>query len=246
MTRTLDIQHNLNSIRERIAEAALTAGRSAQDIRLVAVSKTYPVEAVVAAYEAGQRDFGENRPEEAQPKIKAVQQALPDSDLAWHMIGHIQSRKARLVVTGFAMVHSVDRLSIAQKLSAIAVQHDTMLPVLLECNVSGEASKSGFAAAGWEQDAVVRQALLHTFAAIAALPGLKVNGLMTMAPFVDDDHVVRGTFASLRNLREHLRESIPEADWQHLSMGMSGDFELAIAEGATFVRVGTAIFGHRI
>ncbi|MFN2108474.1 MAG: YggS family pyridoxal phosphate-dependent enzyme, partial [Anaerolineae bacterium] len=161
----------------------------------------------------------------------------------WHMIGHIQRRKAPLVVQHFDMVHSIDRLAVAQKLSALAVDAERELPVLLECNVSGEVSKYGYQAAGWEKDPALRERLYAEVAAILALPGLRLEGLMTMAPIVDDAEAARPVFASLRALRDAFREHFPDVTLPHLSMGMTDDFEVAVEEGATLVRVGRAIFG---
>ncbi len=243
---TQHIGRQLNTVRERIAEAALRSGREPEAVRLVAVTKTFPVPAVLAAWEHGQRDFGESRPREGADKAYAVAQVLPEGPRpVWHMIGHIQRRKAKWVIAQFDIVHSIDRRELAERLSAQAVKAKREIPVLLECNVSGEASKHGYAAAGWEADAATRQALLDEAAAVLALPGLRLEGLMTMAPFVDDAEIVRPVFASLRGLRDLLRERFPQATWPHLSMGMTDDFEVAIEEGATLVRIGRAIFGAR-
>ena len=149
------------------------------------------------------------------------------------------------MVQHFDFVHSVDRMAVAQKLSRLAVDAARTLPILLECNVSGEASKYGYQLAGWEHDPDLRQTFFDEVAQVLALPGLRLEGLMTMAPLVDDPEEVRPVFASLRGLRDALREAFPGADWQHLSMGMSADFEVAVEEGATLIRVGRAIFGAR-
>ncbi|MBN1247872.1 MAG: YggS family pyridoxal phosphate-dependent enzyme [Anaerolineae bacterium] len=241
---------------------------------LVAVTKTFPPEMIIAAWEAGQRHFGENRPEEGAEKIPQVMRDIaarhitllaltdadrteqdaeaeattpePDSDIPiWHMIGHIQSRKTEMVVTYFDIVHSVDRYKIAHRLSVQGTAADREIPVLLECNVSGEESKYGYAASGWEHDPAVRTALLDEAKRVVALPGLRVAGLMTVGPFVDDPEEIRPVFASLRALRDFLQEHIAEVDWHHLSMGMTSDYEVAVAEGATLVRIGRAIFGAR-
>lgn len=237
------LTENLKRVQAAIAEAALRAGRPPESVQLVAVSKTFPPAAVQAAWSLGQRDFGENRPEEGATKIPEVQAALGDARPVWHMIGPIQRRKAPLVVTHFDYVHSLDRLAVAQKLSALAVAAGKVLPVLLECNVSGEASKHGYAVAGWEQDAAVRGAFYTEVAAVAALPGLRLSGLMTMAPIVPAAEDARPVFTSLRALRDALRDQFPAQPLDQLSMGMSDDFSVAIAEGATFVRIGRAIFG---
>lgn len=240
-----EIAHNLARVQERIAEAALRAGRDPAGVTLVAVSKTFPPEAVVAAYQAGVRHFGENRVEEGEAKIPAVHAVLSGPRPTWHMVGHVQSRKAREAVAHFDFVHSVDRLKIARRLSDFACAAGRTLPVLLECNVSGEETKFGFDLQGWEQDAARREAFFAAVAEILALPGLDVQGLMTMAPIAADPEDVRPVFVSLRALRDALRERFPERDWRHLSMGMTDDFEVAVEEGATLVRIGRAIFGER-
>lgn len=242
------IAANLRQVHARMAEAALRAGRDPADVLLVAVSKTFPVEAILEAYAAGQRDFGENRPEEGATKIPLVKERLGISSIGpvWHMIGHIQSRKADLVAAHFDLVHAVDRLKLAVKLNQLACEAGRQIPVLLECNVSGEASKYGYVAAGWETNSAVREAFRDEVAQVVLLPGLRVEGLMTMAPISDDARIARRVFASLRGLRDYLREAFPVAGWMHLSMGMSDDFEAAIAEGATLVRIGRAIFGARL
>jgi pyridoxal phosphate enzyme (YggS family) len=162
----------------------------------------------------------------------------------WHLIGHVQSRKARDAAGRFHLIHSVDSLKLAQKLSQHCPAGATQ-PILLECNVSGEASKNGFAVAGWEQDATLREAFFAQVEPILALPNVPVQGLMTIAPIVATPAEARPFFASLRALRDALRERFPQADWRHLSMGMTDDFPAAIAEGATLIRVGRAIFGSR-
>lgn len=238
------IPTNLTRIRARIAEAALRAGRDPDTVRLVAVTKTCPVDAILAAWECGQRDFGENRPEEGAQKVieTAARLAAENEKPAWHMIGHVQRRKANLVVAHFDVVHAIDRLALAQKLSALAVEAGRELPVLLECNVSGETSKYGYAAAGWELDPALRERLADEVAAVSALPALRLEGLMTMAPIADNAERVRPIFASLRALRDALRERFPDVALPHLSMGMTDDFEVAVEEGATLVRVGRGIF----
>lgn len=238
------IAENLQHVRARIADAALRAGRAPESVRLVAVSKTHPPEALLAAWEAGQQDFGENRPEEGAEKIPQVLAQLSERP-TWHMIGHIQRRKAGLVVAHFDCVHSVDRLALAEKLSALAQTAGRVLPVLLECNVSGEASKAGYNLSGWERDPALREVFFAQVELLLTLPGLRVEGLMTMAPLTDDPGEARPVFASLRALRETLRERFPAHPLSHLSMGMTDDFEVAIEEGATLVRIGRAIFGAR-
>jgi len=241
------VRKNLEAVRARIAEAALRAGRAPSDVQLVAISKTFPVEAVLAAWQAGARDFGENRVGEGERKIPKVKAALPDAHLIWHMVGHIQRRKASRVVENFDVIHSIDRLVLAEKLSLEITNLDMEMeiPALLECNVSGEASKYGFDLAGWEQTPSARDALFADIEAMLDLPGLRLAGLMTMAPIVDDPEEVRPVFASLRSLLDALQERFPQVAWRHLSMGMTDDFEVAVEEGATLVRIGRAIFGER-
>jgi len=240
-----DIAYNLARLQERMAEAALRVGRDPAEVALVAVAKTFPAQTVVAAYQAGVLHFGENRVEEAATKIPAVHAAVSGPRPTWHMVGHVQSRKARTVVDHFDYVHSVDRLKIARRLSRFAQEAGRTLPVLLECNVSGEEAKFGFALPGWQRDEAQRKAFFATVEEIMALPGLSMQGLMTLAPLVADPETVRPVFASLRGLLDDLRDRFPAQDWRHLSMGMTDDFEVAIEEGATMVRVGRAIFGPR-
>jgi PLP dependent protein len=223
------IEKRLQAVKSRIARACAAAGRDPRDIVLVAVSKTFPADAVRAAHAAGQRDFGENHAQDAVAKIDA----LADLDLVWHFIGPIQSNKTRTIAAHFAWVHSIDRLKIAERLAA---QRPGQLPPLQACiqvNVSGEATKSGVAPA--EAPALAR--------AVAALPRLQLRGLMAIPEPTDDPALQRRRFESLRDLRNRLAADGLALDT--LSMGMSDDFESAIAAGATMVRVGTAIFGAR-
>jgi hypothetical protein len=240
-----DIEQNLAQVRERMAEAALRAGRDPAAVTLVAVSKTFPVAYAVEAYHCGVRDLGENRVGEGMEKIPAVNAELDGPPPTWHMIGHIQSRKARDVPPYFDYVHSVDRLKIARRLSRYAQEAGRTLPVLLECNVSGEESKYGFDLADWRTQQKKRQRFFDAVEAMRELPGISIRGLMTMAPFVDDEQIIRPVFTGLRALQETVRERFPDIDWQHLSMGMTDDFEIAIEEGSTMVRIGRAIFGAR-
>lgn len=234
VTRTEEIAARLNEVRARMAAAAQRVGRRPSDVRLVAVSKTYPLEDIEAALAAGQVDFGENRLEELWPKVKAAQERRLDA-IRWHMIGAIQSRKSRDAVGPFVLIHSVDRVKIAQRLSRDAVAANCVLNVLLEVNVSGEASKHGFTPGE----------LLVTAGDLLALPGLHICGLMTMAPFEVEPERTRPVFHGLRGLRDELAERYPQGEWRELSMGMTNDFEIAIEEGATIVRIGSAIFGPR-
>jgi pyridoxal phosphate enzyme (YggS family) len=231
------LAERLRAIRERIGAAAGRANRSPDGIQLVAVSKTVPVEILRDAHALGLRVFGENRVQEAQEKIATL--ALPD--LRWELIGHLQTNKANRTVELFARVQSVDSVRLAQALSARAAALGQTLPVLLEVNVAGEASKSGFAS----------EAVVDAARAIAALPALRPEGLMTIAPLVDDPEEARPVFRALRELRDWLREAVPLASagsdggWSELSMGMSDDYAVAIEEGATLIRLGRALFGAR-
>lgn len=228
------IAANLVAIRERMADAAVRARRTPEDVALVAVSKTHPFAAVRAAFDAGQRDFGENRLEELWPKIVAAEESGLTERIRWHMIGSIQGRKTDQVIGPIALVHSVDRLKIAQRISRDAETASCVVSVLLEVNVSGEESKHGFA-----PDEVRDQ-----WTDLARLPGIRIEGLMTMAPLVIDAEETRPIFRDLRRLRDELA-ALHRAELPHLSMGMTNDFEVAIEEGATLVRIGTAIFGSR-
>ncbi len=233
------IRANLARIWERIASAATRAGRDPANVKLVAVTKNRPPEAVRAAYACGVRDVGENRVYEALEK----QAALADlRDLRWHMIGHVQRRKARDVVGRFVLVHSVDSVRLARELDKRAARANvSRVDVLLEVNVSGEPTKYGFRVVTPEDEGP----FLEAVAEILSLPRLQVHGLMTMAPLVADPEETRLYFVALRRLRDRLTEEFPEEDWSQLSMGMSNDFEVAVEEGATIVRIGTAVFGEQ-
>jgi pyridoxal phosphate enzyme (YggS family) len=231
------LEANLRSVQEQVAAAALRAGRDPTGITLVAVTKTRPPAVMKAAYDLGLRHFGENRVEEAEAKIAA----LPD-DITWHMIGHIQSRKAKRIVPQFDMVHSMDSVRLARRIDRLIAGRPGPLPVLLECNVSGEESKYGLDASHWAKDSTQWNALVTTIEEIVALPNLQIQGLMTMAPIVADPEQTRPVFVRLRALRDGLADAFPQVDWRHLSMGMTDDFSVAIEEGATMVRIGRAIF----
>lgn len=223
------ISARLQNIAERIAQAAIVSGRDPSEVQLLAVSKTWPAESVREAAAAGQRAFGESYVQEAIDKLDA----LAGLGLEWHFIGPLQSNKTRPVANAFAWVHSVDRLRIAQRLSEQRDVHLPPLQVCIQVNVSGEASKSG----------VAPDALPDLARAVAALPRLQLRGLMTIPEATSDVVLQRARFATLRQLKDGLVASGLPLDT--LSMGMSDDLEAAIAEGATIVRVGTAIFGSR-
>ncbi|HDN79814.1 MAG TPA: YggS family pyridoxal phosphate-dependent enzyme [Chloroflexi bacterium] len=230
----VDIEANLRRVRERIAEAALRKGRRPEDITLVAVTKTIDPERILIAARLGVKHFGENRVQEALRKIPVVNQAL-GTPPTWHMVGHLQTNKVRKALGIFDFIHSVDSVRLAREINKRAGRESKVIPILLEVNISGEATKFGFAPE--EVEDAVRE--------ILSFPNLSVQGLMTIAPIVNDPEEARPFFRRLRELRDYLAEQFPQIDWKHLSMGMTDDFEVAIEEGATMVRLGRAIFGER-
>jgi pyridoxal phosphate enzyme (YggS family) len=236
--KKLSISDNLDWIADRIQTAANKVGRKESQIRLVVVTKGHPLEMVRQAVEAGVRDIGENYVEESIPKINAIGGV---GGLEWHMIGHIQSRKARKVVENFNWVQSLDSRRLAIRLDRFAGELGKQIPVLLESNVSGEESKFGFTA--WNE--LEWSEFVEEVAPILELKNLKVEGLMTMPPLFPDPNQARPFFIRLRKLRDYLSSQFPTHNWHELSMGMSADFEIAIQEGATIVRIGTAILGPR-
>jgi len=235
----------VESIRERylqaqdnIAKAARSVGRDPSQVKLVVVTKTQPMEVVRAAIEAGISILGENYPEEGVMKIQYMSGV---SAVEWHMIGHVQSRKAQLVAQNFNFLHSLDSLKLAEKLDRACKEAGRMLAVLLEFNVGGEKSKSG-----WDASDESRwSTLLDEVRAVIALPNLQVRGLMTMPPLGTTAEFSRPFFQKLKRLQETLRAQFPQADLSELSMGTSADYEVAVQEGATFVRIGTSIVGAR-
>jgi pyridoxal phosphate enzyme (YggS family) len=232
-----DIRIRYERVQAQIQAAAMKAGRAPEAVRLVVVTKTHPLDAVLAAIQAGARVLGENYAEEAVQKIGAI----ASSQVEWHMIGHVQSRKADLVAQNFHMIHSLDSLKLANRLSRFCVESGRSLTALLECNVSGEESKFGYAA--WDDNG--REALCRDIEQMLALPNLKLSGLMTMPPLADDPEESRPFFRRLRELAEFLSKRFPQTGWEQLSMGTTADFTVAVEEGATLVRVGTAIMGPR-
>jgi len=229
------IAHNLENVRQRIAAACARAHRDPTSVMLVVVSKTAGVQEMLAAYRAGVRHFGENRTEDALPKIAEVQNALAalgEPRPTWHMIGHLQRRKVRDAMPAFDIVHSVDSVGLAQEINKRLIPLEKKMPMLLEVNVSGEESKYGFAPADVAAAAGQMQTLLQ----------VRLCGLMTMAPIVSEAEGARPYFRALRELRDDLARRFPLMQWTELSMGMTDDFEPAIEEGATLVRVGRAIF----
>jgi pyridoxal phosphate enzyme (YggS family) len=219
----VDIAANLREVQGRIARACERSHRSPDEVTLVVVTKEVGISAIRAAFDCGIRDFGENRVQEAEDKIAQLSDLRPD--VTWHMVGHLQSNKARTAVELFDIIHSIDSVRLAEILGR---RVEKAFPVLLQVNVSGEATKSGFAVN--EVGMAVGE--------IRQLPNLKMMGLMTIAPFVADPEEVRPVFRELRELRDSL-------GLEHLSMGMTDDFEVAVEEGATMLRIGRAIFGER-
>jgi hypothetical protein len=228
---------NYQRVMEQLDRAARSAGRDPAAVRLVVVTKGHPFKTVQQALAIGLRIFGENYAEEGIAK----KLACTTVGVEWHMIGHVQSRKARPVVEHFDWLHSLDRLKLAVRLDQFAGELGRKLPVLLECNVSGEETKFGWPA--WEESGWAT--LAQEIALVLALPNLEVRGLMTMAPFLPDPQQARPYFVRLRRLQEFLSGRFSSVDWRELSMGMSADFEVAVQEGATIVRIGTAILGPR-
>ncbi len=232
------MRENLERIRERVERAASRCRRAADEIAIVAVSKTFPAEAILAAYSLGLRHFGENRVQEFESK----RAGLGEIDADWHLIGHLQSNKARRAVELFGAIDSVDSLALATKLNMIcaevAAEASQLLPVLIEVRLAPEDSKNG----------VTPEELPGVIEEMLSLPLLELRGLMAIPPYFDDVERVRPYFRRLRELRDAMREEFVAGDsrlLRELSMGMSHDFEIAIEEGATQIRVGTALFGSR-
>ncbi len=227
----MTIEHNLLQIQERIKQAALRCNRDPSAIRLVVVSKTISSEKVKEAINAGVTICGENYIQEARIKIEQIGRTIE-----WHFIGHLQSNKAKYAVQLFDLVHSVDSVSLATELNKEAQKRDKILPVLIQVNISGENTKSGIAS----------EQTLQLLTVLSSMQNLSVQGLMTMPPWFGNSEDARPYFVALRKIREDLlQKEIKNVQLSELSMGMSGDFEVAIEEGATLVRIGTAIFGAR-
>jgi pyridoxal phosphate enzyme (YggS family) len=226
------IAARLADIRTRIADAAISAGRDPSSIRLIAVSKTFSIDAIREAYAAGQRDFGENRVQEALQKIAAG----ADLEIRWHLLGHLQTNKARKAAPAFSAIHSIDSVELLQKVDAAAAEAGRTPELLIQVDLAGEATKFGAAP----------EEISPLFDAAARCRAARVVGLMMLPPIPDTAEDARPWFRRLRDLRDQwLAAGVPASMLMELSMGMSGDFEVAIEEGATMVRVGTAIFGSR-
>lgn len=227
-----EIAERLAAVRRRIDAAAASSGRDPAAVRLVAVSKSFPIDAVRAAYAAGHRDFGENRVQEALSKMAAG----ADLEIRWHLLGHLQANKARKAAPAFAMIHSLDGPDLLQRIDRAAADTGSRPELLVQVDLAGEATKHG----------APPSALPRLFEAAAACRAARLVGLMLLPPLPETPEDARPWFRRLRELRdEHLASGVPPAMLRELSMGMSGDFEVAVQEGATLVRVGTAIFGSR-
>ncbi len=225
------IQENLKQVQENIREACKRAGRNAEEVHLISVSKTKPVEMIREAYNAGSRDFGENKVQEMCDKVP-----LLPTDIRWHMIGHLQTNKIKYIIDKAYRIHSVDSLHLAEAVSREAVKHNVPANILLEVNVAEEESKFG----------VHTDEVMNLVQAVSKLPNIQIKGLMTIAPFVENPEENRQYFRILRQLAVDIsRKSIDNVTMNELSMGMTGDYQIAVEEGATWVRVGTGIFGER-
>ena len=225
------IADNIRLVEKNIADAAANSGRRPEDVRLIAVSKTKPVQMIKEAYDTGIRDFGENRVQEIVEKYP-----LLPSDIRWHLIGHLQTNKVKYIIDKVCMIHSVDSHKLAEEISRQAARHNVTMDILIEVNVAGEETKFGV---GPEDTAALCEQ-------VSRLPGIRIRGLMTVAPFVDDPDENRPVFCTLRQLLVDIgAKNIDNVTMDILSMGMSNDYTVAITEGATLVRVGTSIFGQR-
>jgi pyridoxal phosphate enzyme (YggS family) len=235
----MNIRNNYLSVVDRIIKAAKSAGRDPDSIHLVVVTKTQTADTIQAVIDAGANNLGENYIEEAIPKINMLKH---NPGINWHMIGHVQSRKAAYVCEYFQFLHSLDSVKLAEKISRHAVEAKKTIPVWLELNVGGEITKSGWNI--WEDDKWVN--IVPDFEKVIGLPGIKLLGLMTIPPYSIDPEISRPYYKKLRKFQEFLIKQFDLNDFNELSMGMSADFEIAIQEGSTCLRVGQAILGPRI
>lgn len=239
MSDLAHIQDNIKRLRERIVTTALQVGRSPDEIAIVAVSKTFPVEFIAEALKAGITDIGENRVQEAEPKIKAVRNLIQpgiESSTHWHLVGHLQSNKARKAIELFNLIHSIDSLSLAQRLSDLGFERNKPVEILLQVNTSREQSKSG----------IKPEKTVDLAGKICQMKGIALKGLMTIGMLTDNQKEIRRCFQLLKTLLDQINHDLSDSEKiKHLSMGMTSDFEIAIEEGATLIRIGTAIFGIR-
>jgi len=234
-----ELTQSVQNILKEITQISQQNQRDINEITLVAVSKTKPIEAIVKAYEAGLRHFGENRAEELEKKAQTLAHL---TDIKWHFIGHLQSRQSKPIAKYAHYFHAVDRVKIAERLSS---QLDHVLPIFIEVNLSGEESKAGFDLKYWETSEEQRQVFLSAIQTIMSLKNIQIKGLMTMAAFEASESTIRNVFKRLKNLMIWLNTTFPHLQATDLSMGMSNDFHIAIEEGATYIRIGSAIFGER-
>ena len=232
------IRERYEQVLEKIANCSKSNPDRIRPARLVVVTKTHSMETISAAIDAGIREFGENYAEEAIEKIKNFSGF---DNLIWHMIGHVQSRKASLVVNNFDLVHSLDSYKLALRFDNFAAEHNRKLKVLLECNVTGEETKFGFLTFDYSTWPKLAEEAMR----ISELPHLEIRGLMTMPPLYDEPEKNRSAFRKLRELSDYLNKNTPKINWKELSMGTSNDYSIAVEEGATLVRVGSAILGSR-
>ncbi len=227
----MTIKTSIQDLKDSICEATVRSGRDPEGVRLVLVTKTVPVEKVLEAYQTGERDFGENRVQEWQEK----KDALP-KDIRWHLIGHLQTNKVKYAVGQVALIHSLDRLDLADAIEKQAKAKGVgEVPCLVQVNMSGEESKFGLDPAGVED--FVSQMVVR--------PAIKIRGLMSIGPLTEDEGKIRECFRKTRELQEVLKRKFPQYGWDVLSMGMSGDFKIAIEEGANLLRIGALVFGQR-
>jgi len=226
----MNLEQSIDHVKERINRACARSGRNPEHVSLVAVTKTLPVETVKQAYDAGLRIFGESKAQEVRDKVPV----LPD-DIDWHFIGHLQKNKIKYVLPASVLIHSVDSVSLAQAISEFSSKNELKPEILLEVNTSTENSKFGIEPGN----------AADTFFEISELAHLKLRGLMTIAPFTDDEYLIRKSFRTLAKIRDDIQNQSESDEKLDLSMGMSGDFEIAIEEGSTIVRIGTSIFGPR-
>lgn len=228
----MDWKENLKIVRKKIEQAAAKTGRRSEDLTLLVVTKYITAEVIKQLIDYGIRDLGENRIQDALQKREALSSLAEQA--RWHFIGSLQTNKARSAVGNFQLIHSLDRSSLAVELNRLGLARQEKIPVLLQVNISGEESKHGLAP----------QEVIPFYAQIKTMPGLIPSGLMTMAPYTSDPQTTRPVFRELRLLFERIKQEFsPGPQWRELSMGMSNDFEIAIEEGATIVRIGNAIFG---
>lgn len=225
------IQENISNVLQKISEACAKSGRNTTDVKLIAVSKTKPISDIEEAYMTGIRDFGENKVQELDQKYPAL-----EKDINWHLIGHLQRNKVKYIIDKVSYIHSVDSLRLAEQIEEEAAKKDISVKILIEVNIADEETKFG----------IKPEEALDLVKAISLLKHVQIKGLMTIAPYTEDSETNRGYFKQLRNLSEDIKlQNIPGVEMKELSMGMTGDYEVAVEEGATFVRVGTGIFGNR-